>query len=393
MYLRSLSLSEFRNFDRLEINLSPRINFFLGENGQGKTNLLEAVHLLARGKTFRAVESNSLVRNQASLKKARLIGRFSQRDLDYSVDMVIESGKRTISINGKGANAISLIKTFPIVLFSPESLSAIKEGPEQRRSLIDELLVIHNPNQAQLLKEHLRCLRARNRVLKLISEGDIHSHELQDTLASLNKIYILLSTQLTSARLKAIREITPDFQEAMAFISKPENYLGIESEKIGDISVDYVISGESAVQWTDSEVFNALHKRHIELSAREMSYGSSLVGPHKHDIKFLFAGNDSRFYSSQGQQRALILALKIAQIVYHHRVHSNYPVLLLDDVLSELDAKKRVNLMKFLEGVSAQILITATDLTWSDQFGFDRNAIFNIASGRLESRKMASSTV
>jgi DNA replication and repair protein RecF len=158
-------------------------------------------------------------------------------------------------------------------------------------------------------------------------------------------------------------------------------------EGLGDISVDYLISGESALNWSDSQVFDALKKRHQSLALQEVAYGGSLVGPHKHDIKFLFNGNDSRFYCSQGQQRALILALKIAQIVYHHQVHKTYPILLLDDVLSELDMKKRMRLMKFLEQVSAQILITSTDLAWSDRLGVEtekgHGAIFEVVSGQV----------
>jgi DNA replication and repair protein RecF len=387
MYLRHLQLIEFRNFARLQVGLSPRLNFFLGENGQGKTNLLEAVHLLSRGSTFRAVDSANLIRQHASPKRARISAKFVRGNLDYSVDMVIEPGKRTATVNGKRVNSTALLRHFPTILFSPESLAAIKEGPEQRRNVVDELLISHNPRQAQLLREFARCLKSRNRVLRGLSENEGTRRELEATLESLNKIYFLISTHLTAARIQALKEIEPYFREAMAFISSNDTETSESSISPGEISVDYLISDESAIAWSDSQIFDALQKRHNELAAREIAYGGSLVGPHKHDIKFLFAGNDSRFYCSQGQQRALILALKIAQIVYHHRVHSTYPVLLLDDVLSELDVKKRVNLMKFLEGISAQILITATDLTWSDQFGFDRNAIFSVTNGQVEPRK------
>jgi DNA replication and repair protein RecF len=263
---------------------------------------------------------------------------------------------------------------FPIVLFSPESLSAIKEGPDQRRQLIDEILISHDPRQGHLLREHQRALKARNRLLKNISEKLDSTPDHLDSLESLNKIYFLLSTHLASARIKALKDIEPFFRDAMAFI------MGDTHE---DIAVDYSISGESALKWSDSLIFEALQKRHRSLVNQELAYGSSLVGPHKHDIRILFAGNDSRFYCSQGQQRALILAMKIAQIVYHHQAHQTYPVLLLDDVLSELDFKKRVSLMKFLEGISAQILITSTDLAWSDQIGFDHNSIFTVKAGEI----------
>ncbi|HVK60654.1 MAG TPA: hypothetical protein VM432_03845, partial [Bdellovibrionales bacterium] len=291
-------------------------------------------------------------------------------------ELTIEAGKKTALVNGKRVTSATLLKTFPTVLFSPESLSAVKEGPDQRRQLIDEILISHDPKQGDLLREHSKALKARNRLLRDISEERGHRSNLEGSLDSLNKIYFILSAHLTQARIRALIAIENEFQKALTFITDGE---------VGDISVDYLISGESALHWSDSQIYDALVDRHRELEFRERSSGASLVGPHKHDIKFLLSGNDSRFYSSQGQQRALILALKIAQIVYHQSVHQTYPVLLLDDVLSELDAKKRANLMKFLEGISAQILITSTDLSWSEQFeGSGRNSVFNVAMGRVE---------
>lgn len=372
MRLERLELYEFRNFERASIEFRPRLNFFLGENGQGKTNLLEAVYLLCRNTSFRAADAKNLLRR--STERAKVSGKIESHGLDYFVDVALSQGRKIASINEKRVTSDTLIRHFPVVLFSPESLSAIKEGPDERRQLVDEILVSHDPRQGRLLREFTRALKSRNRLLRNLMDGIGDPRGQQGSLESLNKIYFLLATHLITARLKALRDLHPFISEAMTSI------LG---EADAEISVDYVISGESALHWSESEVFDALRKRHQDLASQEISAGSSLVGPHKNDIKLLLAGNDSRFYCSQGQQRALILALKIAQIVYHHRVHQTYPVLLLDDVMSELDAKKRVNLMKFLESVSAQIVITATDLTWCDQFGLDRNSVFTVTEGRV----------
>jgi DNA replication and repair protein RecF len=374
MRLQTLQLRDFRNFERLQIALKPRVNFLLGENGQGKTNLLESVHLLSRGISFRPADSQNFLRHGAF--RSKVDGVFTKNDLSYRVELTIETGKKSAEVNGKRANAATLLKTFPTVLFSPESLVAIKEGPEQRRQLIDEILISHDPKQGDLLREHSKALKARNRLLRDLAEGKGSRVHLEGSLDSLNKIYFILAAHLSEARIKAIKAITPEFQRALTFITDGE---------VGDISVDYLISGESALHWSESQIYDAIVSRHEELQVREKNFGASLVGPHKHDIKFLLSGNDSRFYSSQGQQRALILALKIAQIVYHHSVHQTYPVLLLDDVLSELDFKKRANLMKFLEGISAQILITSTDLSWSEQFeGSGLNSVFTVSNGLIE---------
>lgn len=389
MRLRSLRLRDFRNISSLDLILGDGINFFLGDNGQGKTNVLEAVYLMSRGVSFRPTQASSYLRRTSgqNVVTAAISGVFAQENFDDRIEIRLEAAKRGFTLNGKRANSADLMRSVPVVLFSPESLAAIKEGPEQRRALADDLVLTQAPHRARLLAEHAKCLRSRNRVLRDLSKtaGDARSDRL--TLESLDRIYLLLCAHLTSARIEALRAIENEFRDAMAFIS---------DEDSGDISVDYLISEQSALSWSEDQVFAALQNRHRELASREIAFGASLVGPHKHDVKFLFRGNDSRFYCSQGQQRALILSFKIAQIVYHHRVHQTYPILLLDDVLSELDSRKRVGLMRFLDSVTAQILMTSTDLTRSEQLEIlgigagdrgsvrERNSVFSVVAGAVE---------
>ena len=385
MFVKDIYLHDFRNLAVQTVALKPRINFFIGQNGQGKTNFLEAVYILSRGTSFRPGDIQYSIKNESMATvgqttvgpRMKIRGRFDRNGLQYGVDFWVENGKRQALINTKRAHSADLIKNFPVVLFSPESLSAIKEGPEARRALVDELIVMEKPSQVSLMREFSKALRTRNRILSDLAQegGKVSSSSSELTLESLNQIFLILATHLTTARIEALRTLQPHLNEAMHMIS------GTGS---GDVSVDYVISDQSAMNWGESDVFTALQKRLSELRSAERSSGRSLVGPQKHDVRFLFAGNDSRFYCSQGQQRALILAMKIAQIVYHHQVHQTYPILLLDDVLSELDPAKRENLMEFLEKISAQVLITATDLTWPERMGADANSIFNVARGHVK---------
>ncbi|MDX9732432.1 MAG: DNA replication and repair protein RecF, partial [Bdellovibrionales bacterium] len=193
-------------------------------------------------------------------------------------------------------------------------------------------------------------------------------------LESLTTVYLILATQVTDARLRALEELQPSWRRSVAHIMNFES---------ADVGFQYEISGNNAMGWNADQIFDALSQRLRELGPREFESGASLVGPHKHDVRFLFSGNDSRFYCSQGQQRALILAFKIAQIAVHHSKFGNYPILLLDDVMSELDAAKRRQLMEYLEETTAQVLITATDLTWSREFPLERNAVFAVENGRV----------
>ncbi len=379
MKLTYLRLSQFRNFAMQEVSLRPRLNFFLGANGQGKTNLLEAVFMLSRGESFRSGQHEHFLKDDQSRARVAAVvesevGR-SQLVLDFS------EGRTSASYDGKRTGFSTLSAQIPVVLFSPESLASIKEGPDERRSLIDSVLATRSERDSKLLREFAKVLRSRNVLLKQIAKGDSRQ-STRDSLDSLTTVFLLLATQVTEARLKALREIEPEWKKSVAQIFLSPDHT---AEKIEPANVEfrYEISGHDAMRWNADQIFDAFSKRLQELNSRELQLGASLVGPHKHDLRFLFSENDSRFYCSQGQQRALILAFKIAQISVHHSILGRYPILLLDDVMSELDATKRNRLMEYLEETTAQVLITATDLIWSRQFPVERNAVFAVQNGNV----------
>ena len=290
-------------------------------------------------------------------------------------------GKRIASFDGKRTGFSTLSALLPVVLFSPESLASIKEGPDQRRALIDSVLSTRSERDSKLLKEFAKVLRSRNVLLKQIASGDSRQ-TTRDSLQSLTTVFLLLATQVTDARLRALEQLLPQWKKSVAQIFIPSGAENTNPEP-ADVNFVYEISGNDAMGWTPDQIFDAFSKRLEELGSRELELGASLVGPHKHDLRFLFSKNDSRFYCSQGQQRALILAFKIAQISVHHSTVGSYPILLLDDVMSELDSAKRGRLMEYLEETTAQVLITATDLIWSREFSQERNAVFTVEDGNV----------
>ena len=150
-----------------------------------------------------------------------------------------------------------------------------------------------------------------------------------------------------------------------------------------DIAVDYVISGKSAIDWDQNQVYDAQTLRLKQLASAEMATGQSLVGPHKHDVRFLFDGEDSRSFCSQGQQRSLVLAMKIAQVELHKQVHGLYPILLLDDVLSELDPIRQTSLLALLQDLEAQIFLTNTVYDQRNLFSEKEVSVFNVDNGRI----------
>jgi DNA replication and repair protein RecF len=373
---QSLRLKNFRNYVDLSLEFPSGVVVFLGANGQGKTNLMEAFHLLLRGESFRPSTTDSLLRHEGSAVavNALLSGKLLEKNLQHDVKMTFAEGKKALTWNGNRVSSTALAQRFPVVLFSPESLGAIKEGPEQRRALVDDVLVTHSTTSIKILKDFNLALRTRNRILKDYKRGVNSRGQALQLLESLDPVFLPLATELTVARLKALSDLHADFQRAIVDV------LALPTV---DISVDYLISGENAVGHSRPDILSAMHKQALERREKELESGSSLVGPQRHDVRILFSGKDSRFFCSQGQQRALILSFKMAQILYHYRAYQVHPLLLLDDVLSELDPVKRMNLVKFLKDIPAQIFITTTDLSFSPDFGDRKLSIMRIDKGTV----------
>lgn len=393
--LKRLRLFEFRNFKEQWVNFSPQTNVFVGDNGQGKSNILEAIYLLLTGDSFRPSEVSHYVK--WGQESASLRGIFESdahnnaEELD--VFLKIQNGKKNLTVNEKKFTAQDWRRMDPPILFSPESLNAIKGSAEERRALVDELVLNLFPTAHQTHQDFRKALRMRNKILRDYRDArdgarpnrdardsarpnrdaragtaakfgvDKSADNTANLLAALNPKFLELAAVVTQQRIEALLKLEPEINSAMQNVS-----LGFPS-----IQLQYWISQQSALHFTHQDIHNSLQKRLAELSSAELSSGTSLVGPHKHDIVFLFGGNDSRFFCSQGQQRSLILAFKIAQIVYHRKVLKRRPILLLDDVLSELDGTKRKNFVELMKTMESQIVLTTTD--------YDLPKVFSVTSG------------
>jgi len=380
MKIQSIRLKNFRNYSDLTLDFPAGIVVFYGANAQGKTNLMEAFHFLLRGDSFRPFSTETLMLNRGEgiSSQALVAARVTQGSMVHDLKLTIQDGKKSLLCNGNRVTALSLARKFPVVLFSPESLSAIKDGPEQRRQLLDDLLTTHSTTSIKILKDFNLALRTRNRILRDFKRGLSSRAQAESLLDSLDPAFLPLATELTVARLKALQDIHSDFHRALRDV--------LDQPSV-DISVDYLISGQNAFNWSRSDLLSAMHNRAVELRGKELESGLSLVGPQRHDVRIVFAGKDSRFFCSQGQQRAIILCFKMAQILYHHRAYQVYPFLLLDDVLSELDPIRRANLVKFLKDIPAQIFITTTDLSFSHDFGDRRLNVFRIENGTVRAHE------
>ncbi len=376
MFYKKIELRNFRNYEALTLELSPHLNIFVGQNGEGKTNFLESIYLLSRGKSFRPGSRDVLLNRKISgVEKGFIRAGLDDRGLESEVRFDLSHASKSLTLNGKRTSFSDLSAKIPIVLFSPESLAAIKEGPEERRKLLDEALINLFPDQAVLIENYAHALKNRNALLKKLQAEEDRSSESLAVLESLTEPFLNQAAVLTYSRVETLRKLLP-----LLKIIAEELFFPMKV----DISVDYLISSESAWDWDYQKVLNALNQRANQLKSAEIQSGSSLVGPHKHDIRFNFNGEDSRTFCSQGQQRLMILAHKMALVLAHRKQFGRDPLILLDDVMSELDIEKRENLVRFLALKESQIILTTTELSLEKSFGTSLLKLFTVSAGKIQ---------
>ena len=350
----------------------------VGDNGQGKTNLLEALILLAGGRPFRPALPESLVQkgqSQAYLS-AELLKEKRQTVLSLSFD---KSGRKQFFLNGKKSLGGTLARELPVILFSPESLSLLKGGAEHRRSYMDEWL--NTLGHAREVREFKKALLQKNRFLK---EARLSMRPLSLSLwESLNTLFVEKSLRLAELREQALTDLSTGLQETGAFLF---------GGKKTNISIAYETKGLEHEQALSQSRRESLFREKVWNSAgREQEAGLSLYGAHRDDFHLSLDERNSRWFCSQGQQRALILALKMAQIFWLNQVlnqtgfekgatfglfssnkanvkpaFSNKisiktsPLLLLDDIFSEIDDHLTKNLLHFVEDLPVQTIMTST---------------------------------
>jgi DNA replication and repair protein RecF len=374
MYFKTLRVQNFRNIVSAELKFSPSLNLFIGDNGQGKTNIIETLYLLCRGKSFRFSKWQHYLPKENVDKAVRLCAELEHEHKSFELELFYYQEKKQILRNQKKIAWGRMSDIAPAILFSPESLSVIKGSSSERREMIDNLLLLSKPYAHGLIQQFERALKQRNRILKNAAKEITPLGQAKALLDSLDVSYLKLAAELTFERLQAIRDILPDFKNTANEILR---------QKDVDISVDYVISEEKVNDWDLQKIQAKLQERRDQLLGAELSSGQSLVGPHKHDISFLFQGHDSRHYCSQGQQRALILSLKIAKIMYYKRLHQEWPVLFLDDVFSELDVERRSQLVKFLKASEGQTFLTTTEISFPEDLVSERSKVFKVSEGSV----------
>ena len=358
MIIKKLSIKNFRNYDSLNLVLSKKINIIFGENGVGKTNLLESIYLLAMTKSHRSFLDNSLIKKEKDFSNVK--GDFEIGNILYKFEIDLSDNKKIIKKDNNEIKKLSdYLSNINIIIFYPDDLQIIKGSPIERRNYLDlELSQIFN-NYIEVLNKYNKILKMRNNYLKNNVKFDINYFDIiTDHLID----YALLLTKL---RKKFINKIN----EKCAKIYK--NLTGID-----EFNIKYISNYEDKL---NKEEIKIMYK---EIESQELKYNVTLIGPQKDDLEFYIGDKNIKLFGSQGQQRMAVLAIKLAELEIIKDTKNEYPILLLDDVLSELDIEKRNKLLSYIKN-NYQVIITTTDLKNIDENILNKSKKIHIENGKI----------
>lgn len=340
MTLKKLEIRNFRSYSHLSFYPTFK-SLIVGNNGAGKTNLLEAISLLIHGRSFRAHECESFVRKgeKSTYIEAELFKEGKTSLVRFCTDPF---GKKQLFFNGKRTTRDYIKKNFPLVVFSSESLSLLKDSADSRRWWLDYWLNVRG--ETLFVKDFRKALLQKNKLLKQIQKGLVSKIQNQGLLESLHSVFLERNVALRGVRKKALEDLSFFLQKSGSFIFK-----GREEGK-----------NLFAIKYREKSMPSQAEEDKPCPLTKETEAGLSLYGAHRDDFQVFFNGWDSRFFCSQGQQRCLVLALKIAQILWLQHMQKRSCILLLDDVFSEIDKHRVLNLLHLLNEVPSQAILTST---------------------------------
>jgi len=326
------------------MDFAPGFHLLLGDNAQGKTNLLEAIYLMATLRSFRGVGGAQMIRHG---QKGYFVGGTVVGQGEHEIKMYWSARERNLALNNRPVKKLTdYLGTLRVVVFCTEDLQLVKGTSRTRRRFMDLLLSQTQPGYLPLLQRYMRAVRSRNALLRQPTRDEASFDSFTNEL-------IRTGNELMAARRELIPKVSPLTRLAYRRISHDAEELRME--------YDPAVKQDFAVELAQAR-------------ARERSYRTTLIGPHRDDLRLLLADRSAAQFGSEGQKRTLAIALKMAQAEYLTGIHGSAPVLLIDDVMGELDAKRRSGFLPLLEQArksSGQVFMTATEENWPRELGRD----------------------
>jgi DNA replication and repair protein RecF len=401
MFLNHLSLTNFRSFTRLDLQLPQRVVLLTGANAQGKTTVLEAVYFLAAFTSFQTHTDRQLINFTEAAKKdatavARLVAEYQRGKTRHRIEarlildpVGVVNGQRLrkeVLLDGVKKPVSEVIGHFNAVIFVPQMSQIIEGAPEDRRRYLNLALAQSTPGYARALSEYNQALTQRNALLKMLGERGGAGDQLEVWDEALTR----LGSEIILWRIEAVRQIERlashvhhelthgseslrvSYDPAFDPLPKPEGQLGLKMDTVIDRS-----------GLTLNEIQASFRERLRELRGEEIARGVTTIGPHRDELRFIANKVDLGDYGSRGQVRTALLALKLAEVNWMKERTGEWPVILLDEVMAELDLQRRADLLKYVGG-SEQVLFTTTDLKLFAPGFVERAEVWRMEDGRVE---------
>jgi len=361
MYLTKIELKNFRNYEEQTVEFHKKVNIITGKNAQGKTNLLESLYIMSLGKSFRTNKDVDMIGFEKDFCRVKSTSIKEQRELEIEISIGKEG--KTAKINGlKTTKNIDLLENVYMVVFSPEDLKIVKDEPEKRRKFIDRELCQLKPMYYRNLGRYKKILQQRNSLLK---QQDVN----EDVIAVWDESLAEYGAKVIQERKRFIEKMNLISKEISKSITNGKEALELSYEANIEFKENYEEQKEYVKQVLSKNLKNDIFRR------------STTVGPHKDDLKICVEGIDIRHFGSQGQQRTAALSLKLAEIQLIKEETKIDPILLLDDVLSELDAERQNFLINSLKDV--QLFITTTELSEEVKNKLPEGETYFIENGKV----------
>lgn len=367
LYIKRINLKNFRNYESLDIEIGEGVNIFYGQNAQGKTNIIEAIYTASTGKSHRTQRDTELIRWNSEDSKVK-IDFYKDKD-EKSIEIYLSRNvKKQVKLNGvKLSKTGELIGNMNTVIFSPDHMKIIKDGPVERRRFMDIILSQVKPGYYYNLVQYIKVLEQRNRLLgeaannrNVLKTMDIWNEQLAD-----------FGTKIILTRKNFINNICEIAAATHERISHGKEKLMLSYNS----SIEHKNLSEANIKKSFMEALD----RSVSI---DMKRGSTHKGPHRDDILFFINDTEVKTYSSQGQQRTTLLSLKISELKYIEEEKEEMPILLLDDVFSELDTERQKYLVDFIKDI--QTIITCTDVEYLEKLKIVSSRVYNVVNGMVE---------
>jgi DNA replication and repair protein RecF len=368
MYIENLVLKDYRNYENLQIDFENKVNVILGENAQGKTNVMESIYVLAMAKSHRTTNDKDLIRWDQEY--AKIEGRVQKNRGSLPMQLVIsKKGKKAKCNHIEQQKLSQYVGNMNVVMFAPEDLHLVKGSPQVRRRFIDMEIGQVSPIYLHDMSQYQKILQQRNHFLKMMQ---IQKNSNDVMLEILTDQFIQMAAKIVLKRFEFIRLLEKWAEPIHSGISRGLEKLKIEYKPSVDVSEHQELS----------KMIERFENKFAEVRKREVDRGVTLFGPHRDDLLFYVNDRDVQTFGSQGQQRTTALSIKLAEIELIHSEIKEYPILLLDDVLSELDDYRQSHLLNTIQG-KVQTFVTTTSVEGIDHQTLKEAATFTVDTGSI----------